>query len=285
MKKILSLMLAVLMLVGCGAAFTSCSKKETIKIGVQSGTTGECFLKGDADWGFDGYENVETKSYNNGALAVKDLLAGKIDYVVIDAAVAKSLVASNKGTKVIDYALTREDFGIGVDKNQMDLLNSINTILEENQDEIAAIYAKYADVNDDNSAEWTGTTVTSAEYDASRNQLVVATNAAFAPYEFKVGDAYAGIDMEMAQLIATELGMELVIVDMDFEAVVSSVGKNGIDVAISGLTINPARRKSVNFTDPYERGSYQVIIARSDDKTFDDCKSAKDVLAILDKYK
>ncbi len=285
MKKIISLMLAVLMLVGCATVFTSCSNKKTVKIGVQGGTTGECFLKGDADWGFEGYDNIDVESYTTGALAVKDLIAGKVDYVVIDVAVAKSLVAGNKGIKLIDYALTREDFGIGVDKAQMDLLNSINTILAEKADEIAAIYAKYANVDDSNSAEWTGTTVTSAEYDASRNQLVVATSTGFAPYEFKVGDAFAGIDMELAQMIATELDMELVIVDMDFDAVVSSIGSNGIDIAISGLTINPARRKVVNFTNPYERGSYQVIIALEDDDTFDDCKSTKDVLAILEGFK
>lgn len=286
MKRILSLALALLMLLGCIAMFASCSKK-AVKIGVQSGTTGECFLKGDKDWGFEGYDNVDTKAYDNGALAVKDLLDGKIDYVVIDAAVAKSLVASNPGTKVIDYALTSEDFGIGVDKNQTELLNKINTILDEKEAEIAAIYAKYEGVDDSNSANWAGTTVTSAAYDSNKKdtQLVVATNAAFAPYEFTVGNAFAGIDMELAKLIADELGMELVIVDMAFEAVVSSIGNNGVDVAISGLTINPARRKVVNFTTPYEKGSYQVIIALEDDDTFDDCKSAKDVLKVLAELK
>jgi polar amino acid transport system substrate-binding protein len=281
MKKIISLMLAVLMLVGCAVVFTSCSGKKDVKIGVQSGTTGEFFLKGDAGWGFEGYDNIEVKSYDTAALAVKDLLAGKVDYVVIDAAVAKSLVANNPGTKVIDYALTSEDFGIGVDKNQPELLAQINAILEAKKNEIAALYEKYADVTDDNAAAWAGSTVTSATYDATKNQLVMATNAQFAPYEFVVGNAYAGIDMDIAQMIATELGMELVIVDMDFEAVVSSIGKNGVDIALSGLTINPVREKIINFTEPYEKGSYQVIIALDDDTTFDGCKSADEVLAIL----
>ena len=287
MKKIISLMLAVLMLVGCAVVFTSCSRKKDVKIGVQSGTTGEFFMKGDEGWGFEGYDNIAVKSYDTAALAVKDLLAGKVDYVVIDAAVAKSLVAANKGTKVIDIPLTREDYGIGVDKNQMELLNSINEILAEKKDEIAALYEKYADVNEGNSAQWTGTTVTSAVYDPNRKdeQLVVATNAAFAPYEFTVGDEFAGIDMEIAQMIADELGLELVIQDMAFESVVSSIGSNGVDIALSGLTINPARRKVVNFSNPYERGSYQVIIALEDDDTFDDCKNAKEVLAILESFK
>ncbi|MBQ9131324.1 MAG: transporter substrate-binding domain-containing protein [Clostridia bacterium] len=281
MKKIVSLMLAVLMMVGCMAVMASCNKGANVKIGVQSGTTGELFLKGDADWGFNGYSNVTTSAYNTGALAVKDLLDGKVDYVVIDAAVAKSLVANNPGTKVIDYALTSEDFGIGVDKNQPELLAQINNILEAKKDEIAALYTKYADVTDDNASQWTGSTVTSAAYDASKNQLVVATNAQFPPYEFTVGNAYAGIDMEIAKMIADELGMELVISDMDFEAVVSSIGKNGVDIALSGLTINPAREQVIDFSTPYEEGSYQVIIALESDDTFDGCKSAEDVLAVL----
>ena len=193
MKKIVSLVLAVLMLCGTVAMFAGCNGNEAknVKIGVQSGTTGECFLKGDADWGFEGFANVDTESYSTGALAVKDMLDGKLDYVVIDAAVAKALVANNPGTKVIDYALTSEDFGIGVDKNQPELLASINSILEAKKDEIAALYTKYADVTDDNASQWAGSTVTSATYDASKNQLVVATNAQFPPYEFTVGNAYA----------------------------------------------------------------------------------------------
>ena len=283
MKKILSIALALVMMLSCIAIFASCSNDKEVKIGVQSGTTGEFFLKGDAGWGFEGYSNVSTKSYDTAALAVKDLLDGKINYVVIDAAVAKTLVANNKGTKVIDFALTKEDFGIGVDKKQPELLASINTILVENKDEIAALYAKYANVTDDNASAWEGSTITSATYDPNKKdtQLVVATNAAFAPYEFTVGNAFAGIDMEIAKMIADELNMELVISDMAFEAVVSSIGSNGVDIALSGLTINPARQKVIDFSNPYEEGSYQVIIALEDDKTFDDCKSAEDVLAIL----
>lgn len=284
MKKLLSLVLAVLMLCGTVAAFASCNQPaETAKIGVQSGTTGEAYLKGNADMGYDGYSNISTQSYNTGALAVQDLLANKIDYVVIDNEVAQALVSSNSGIKIIDYALTEENYGIGVDKKQSDLRNSINQILANKKDEIADLYEKYSEVTDDNSANWTGTTVTSAELDASKadSQLVVATNAAFAPYEFKVGNAFAGIDMEIAKMIADELGMELVISDMDFEAVVSSIGKNGVDIALSGLTINPAREKVVDFSDPYEEGVYQVLIALKDDTTFDNCKKAEEVIAIL----
>ena len=48
--------------------------------------------------------------------------------------------------------------------------------------------------------------VESATYDANKDQLVVATNAAFAPFEYKMGNKFAGIDMEIAALLAQELG-------------------------------------------------------------------------------
>ena len=64
---------------------------ETTKIGVQNGTTGNFYVKGDAEWGFDGFA-VDCVGYKNGALAVQDLVNGNIDYVVIDAAPAECIV-------------------------------------------------------------------------------------------------------------------------------------------------------------------------------------------------
>ncbi|MBQ3638887.1 MAG: transporter substrate-binding domain-containing protein, partial [Clostridia bacterium] len=240
---------------------------------------------GDEDAGYTGFANLQTKAYDNAGLAVADMVNGKVKYVAIDAAVAKALAEKIDKIKVIDFALTKEDFGIGVDKNQAELLASINAFLASHKAEIAALYDKYQNITDDNAASWSGSTITAGTYDASKNQFVIATNAAFAPYEFKVGDKFAGIDMELAKMIADELGMELVIQDMEFDAVVTSIGKNGVDAAFSGLTITPARQKVINFSTPYEEGSYQVIIAMKDDTTFDACKSAEDVLKVLGELK
>lgn len=281
MKKFVCLAMALMMIAG-SLMLTSCSGgSKPVSIGVQAGTTGELFLKGDTEMGFEGYSNISVQSFDNAALAVTDMKNGNVKYVVVDAAVAKNLAANNSDIKLIDYALTKEDFGIGVDKNQPELLEKINGFITSKKSEIEAIYAKYKDVTDDNAASWSGTTIPAGTYDKDKDQLVVATNAAFAPYEFTVGNEFAGIDMELAKLIADELGMELVISDMAFESVVTSIGKNGVDIAVSGLTINPARAKVVNFSTPYEEGSYQVILAMKNDTTFDACKSADEVLAKL----
>ena len=87
--------------------------------------------------------------------------------------------------------------------------------------------------------------------------------------------------MEIAKLVADTLGMELVIKDMEFDSITTSLGVNGIDVGIAGMTINPARQKVVNFTDSYYTEAYQVIIVRENDTTFDACTTTEEVLAKL----
>ena len=276
MKKLISAILVVTMLACSVAMFASCGDK-TIYLGVQSGTTGQYYVDGDADWGFDGIQGYASKGYSNGALAVTDMKNGAVKYVIIDEQPAKQLAQKVEGIKVIDVALTEEEYAFGVDKNQPELLASINTILAEMKtsgalDAIVAAYATGEGIKPIASA-----TLDTAKAD---KQLVVATNAAFAPFEYKDGDKFAGIDMEIAAYIAEKLGMELVIMDMEFDSVVSSVGKNGVDVAMAGLTVNETRKEFVNFTASYYNAA-QMLIVPASNTDFDACKTADDVLAVL----
>lgn len=289
MKKIISFILAIAMISTLAMVFTSCNKdntsndasgtstKMTYKIGVQAGTTGQYFVDGDADWGFDGIDGFASNGYNNGGLAVNDMKNGNVDYVIIDEQPAKQLIKKISGVKVIDVPLTVEEYAFGVDKNQPELLAAANEVLatikaDGSLDAIIAAYATGEGIKP----------VTSAQFDAAKadQQLVVATNAAFAPFEYKEGDQFAGIDMEIAALIAEKLGLELVIMDMDFDAVVTSVGKNGVDIAMAGLTVNETRKQSVNFSESYYNAA-QVILVKENETAFDNCKTADDVLAVL----
>lgn len=93
------------------------------------------------------------------------------------------------------------------------------------------------------------------------NQLVMATNAAFPPYEYKEGDNYKGIDVEIAQAIADKLGMELVIEDVEFGAVLSGVSEGKYDFGMAGITVTEDRKKTMDFSDTYATG-IQVIIVK-----------------------
>ena len=119
--------------------------------------------------------------------------------------------------------------------------------------------------------------------DAKKDQLVVATNAQFEPFEYKSGENFLGIDMEIAKQLADYLGKELVIKDMEFDAVCLSVGQHKCDIAMAGLTVNEKRTEYVTFSTSYYTAN-QKIIVKGDDTTFDDCKTAEDAEAILNGF-
>ena len=177
--------------------------------------------------------------------------------------------------KVLEYDLTSEQYAFGVDKNQPELLEAVNAFVQKIKtdgtlDEICDRYF----------GDGEPVAVTSAEEDASKDQLVVATNAEFAPFEYLEGDKYYCIDMEIAALLAEELGKELVIVNMDFDSVCLEVGSHKCDIAMAGLTVNEEREEYVTFSESYYEASQRLIVP-STDELFAECASADDVLAKL----
>ena len=180
--------------------------------------------------------------------------------------------------KVIDIDLTQEEYAFGVDKTQPELLAEANAFIAEIKAD-----GRFDEICNKYFGDGTPTAVKSAALDPAKDQLVVATNAAFEPFEYKVGEDFYGIDMEIAALFAEKLGKELVISHMEFDAVCLSVGQQKCDIAMAGLTIKPDREEYVNFTDSYYSAS-QKIIVKGDDTTFDACADAAAVEAILNTY-
>lgn len=94
----------------------------------------------------------------------------------------------------------------------------------------------------------------------SSNTLTMATNADFPPYEFRDGDKVVGIDAEIAQAIADDLGMELVIEDMAFDSIIAAVQSGKCNVGIAGLTVTEDRLQNINFSDPYTEAAQVIIV-------------------------
>lgn len=179
--------------------------------------------------------------------------------------------------KVINYKLTEEQYAFCVNKNDTELLNQVNTFMSAIKADgtFDTIINKYF-------GDGTPSPVSSAS-SGTANALVVATNAAFEPFEYTEGNYYYGVDMEIAQLLAEYLGRPLVINNMDFDSVITSVEGGQADIGMAGLTITPSRQEQVTFADPYYEAS-QVVVAKADDSTFDNCSSAEDVVAILEGF-
>ena len=103
----------------------------------------------------------------------------------------------------------------------------------------------------------------------SEGELHMATNAAFPPYEMTSDgegyDGYEGIDVEVAAKIAEKLGLKLVIDDMEFGSVITSVQSGKADMAMAGLTVTEERKQNVDFTDSYATGVQVVIVPEDSD--------------------
>ncbi len=92
-------------------------------------------------------------------------------------------------------------------------------------------------------------------------KLVMATNAAFPPYEYVEGGNYEGIDVEIAGKIAEKMGLELVIEDVDFDSIIAGVQSGKYDMGMAGMTVTDERKQSVNFSETYATGIQAVIVA------------------------
>ena len=79
-------------------------------------------------------------------------------------------------------------------------------------------------------------------------KLTMATNAYFPPYEYYEGDNIIGIDAEVAKAIADKLGMELEIVDIEFDSIITGVQTGKYDMGMAGMTVTDERKESVDFS-------------------------------------
>ena len=108
---------------------------------------------------------------------------------------------------------------------------------------------------------------------AQKKTLIMATNAAFPPYEYKEGDKFEGIDVEIAEKIAEKLDMTLEIKDVEFGSIIGGVQTGKFDMGMAGITVDEKRLQSVNFTESYATGVQVVIVKEgSSIKTLDDLK-------------
>ncbi len=189
----------------------------------------------------------------------------------------ETTAAATETLKVIDIALTSEEYGFAVKKGNAELLGQLNTFLTKikNDGTYEAIMNKYFG---DGTPE--GVLIADTTVGAKENQIVIATNAAFPPFEYVEGDKYFGVEIEIMALFAQEIGKNLAINDMEFDSVCTAVAEGTCDIGASGLTITETRKEILDFTDAYYNAS-QKLIAAANDTAFDACTTAEDCEAVL----
>jgi polar amino acid transport system substrate-binding protein len=127
-----------------------------------------------------------------------------------------------------------------------------------------------------------GKSPTKIEQIKKAGKLVIGTSADYPPYEFhmlseKEGEL-VGIDIDIARVIARELGVKLEIKDLVFSKIFDALDAGEIDIAIAGLHPTEERKKIAIFSDIYYQ-AIQSIIIRKDNadkiKTIEDLRGKK----------
>ena len=93
-----------------------------------------------------------------------------------------------------------------------------------------------------------------------KEQLVLATEAGFAPYEYYSNGEIVGVDIDIAKKIADELGKDLVIKDVAFDSIISEVKTEKSDIGAAGISFTEERQKEVDFTISYSDSKQVVVV-------------------------
>jgi polar amino acid transport system substrate-binding protein len=192
----------------------------------------------------------------------------KLIALTLIAVMLMSLLAgcgSKTKLKILETEYALEDYAICVAKENTKLLADINTALDEltKDGTTKKIIDKYiSGIPHD---------LTFQQNVEGKEELVMATNAYFPPYEYYEGGSIVGIDAEMAAAIADKLNMKLVIQDTEFGSIIAGVQTGKYDMGMAGMTVTPDRLKEVNFSSTYATGVQVVIVAEgSEIATVDD---------------
>ncbi len=97
----------------------------------------------------------------------------------------------------------------------------------------------------------------------SAGKLVVATSPDFPPFESLEGDKVVGIEVELMELVCEKLGVELELVQIDFDSVLTGVQACKYDCGMSGISVTEKRQKNMLFTTPYCLAA-QCIVVKAD---------------------
>lgn len=101
---------------------------------------------------------------------------------------------------------------------------------------------------------------------AAEKKLVVATDTAFVPFEFKQGNQYVGFDVDLWAAIAKELKIDYTLKPMDFSGIIPGLQTRNVDLALAGITITEERKKAIDFSDGYYKSGLLVMVKANNDQ-------------------
>lgn len=212
----------------------------TANVGAMTGTMGEMHIE-------QNYPQAKRFSFDDINDAIAALRAHKIDYVIT--AYTTALIASHKNADLmlLPKKYIEEPAAIAMSKNNPELLTEINAILDRFQsdgtlDKVISNWIKESA---------TDYTVADVPKVTSGQPIRVAVAANREPMCFVWNNRIMGLDIELIERIAYELGRPVEYMDMKFTALITALESGRADVVISNYTVTKERAQKVNFSKPY----------------------------------
>jgi polar amino acid transport system substrate-binding protein len=122
-----------------------------------------------------------------------------------------------------------------------------------------------------------GSKETADEKDKVGKVYKVGVDTTYPPFEFKEGNDYKGIDIELINAIAKNQDFKIELSPMDFGGIIPAMQANQLDVAIAGMSITDERKKVVDFSTPYFDAGLTVVVKEDNSsiKSVEDLKGKK----------
>jgi ABC-type amino acid transport substrate-binding protein len=105
-----------------------------------------------------------------------------------------------------------------------------------------------------------GGTTNTLEKIKEKGEIVMYTDAAFPPFEYVEGNEVKGVDVQIGEAIAEELGVELKVENVKFDSIVESVKTGKADFGAAGMTVTDERKEQVDFTNTYITSVQYIIV-------------------------
>ena len=238
------------------AAWTSVDDLKGAKIAVQEGTTGNDVASA--------IEGTEVSAFKAATACAMELMNGRVDCVVIDSNPAQALVNANPDKlMILDFPASEENetYAIATQKNDegaalAEEFNAAMATLKENGT-FDALVAKYISKEED------ATLPELKTVENPKGTLVMGTNCEFEPFEYLTSDGTpTGFDVDFVKYLCAEMGYEVTIENMDFDALIPALQSGRIDFIAAGLTRNEEREKNANFTDGYYEATQSIVVLK-----------------------
>ncbi len=253
--------------------YGSVSELDGKRIGVQTGTTAAAIT-------LESLPNAQISYFTTFPDMAAALEANKIDAFPGDGLVLRMMAAENPALFILDDRMSSYDCGVVLPKTGKgdQLRRELNEWIAgmKESGRMDALLSKWIETPEDerNLPDY-------RSLPAPNGVLRVTTEGTYPPMNYYREGELVGVEVEMCALFCEEYGYGLDISSMSFDGMLAAVQSGKFDFALSGIAVTDERKESVNFSDPYYSGGYQMAVLKSDEDL--KAEAASDGKGLLDR--